>query len=212
MKNISINKIGMVTALSLTLATAPFLANAAMLTRQLQIGMSGSDVSSLQTFLAQDSSVYPQGLVTGYFGGLTKSAVTRFQAKNGIATVGRVGPVTLSAINARMGTGMSPVAVIGAPSIGVSGSQATISWNTSIPTSASVYYSTSPISMTEATDSSAFSIAANGTLLHSDLRTSHSGTITGLSGNTTYYYVIYVRDAAGNENIMTPTSFVTSNF
>jgi len=66
-----------------------FTANAATLTRQLELGMRGDDVSSLQTFLAQDVTIYPQGLVTGYFGSLTKSAVSNFQARNGISTVGR---------------------------------------------------------------------------------------------------------------------------
>lgn len=47
----------------------------------LRFGMSNSDVARLQTLLAQDSSLYPEGLVTGYFGTLTRQAVTRFQEK-----------------------------------------------------------------------------------------------------------------------------------
>lgn len=39
------------------------------------------EVKKLQTFLAQDAAVYPQGLVTGYFGPLTTAAVKRFQQK-----------------------------------------------------------------------------------------------------------------------------------
>src|SRR6185436_15994829 len=84
----------------------PSVSFADTLNRELQKGMSGSDVSALQTFLAQDNTIYPQGLVTGYFGPLTFSAVSNFQSRNGIATVGRVGPITLAEINRQMASGM----------------------------------------------------------------------------------------------------------
>ncbi|MDP3883142.1 MAG: peptidoglycan-binding protein [Candidatus Staskawiczbacteria bacterium] len=52
------------------------------LNSNLSIGMSNDDVSCLQTFLkSQGSDIYPEGLVTGYFGSLTKNAVIRFQQK-----------------------------------------------------------------------------------------------------------------------------------
>ncbi len=35
------------------------------LTRQLEEGNSGADVTSLQTYLAKDPTIYPQGLITG---------------------------------------------------------------------------------------------------------------------------------------------------
>ncbi len=48
----------------------------------LRVGSSGSQVTCLQKFLtAQGPAIYPQGLVTGYFGALTKAAVVRFQEK-----------------------------------------------------------------------------------------------------------------------------------
>ncbi len=48
----------------------------------LQVGSRGQAVSCLQTFLkAQGSAIYPEGLVTGTFGSLTRSAVVRFQEK-----------------------------------------------------------------------------------------------------------------------------------
>ena len=63
--------------------------------RDLTVGAKGEDVSRLQQFLAKDSSIYPEGLVTGYFGALTQKAVTRFQQKNNITpTRGYVGPLT----------------------------------------------------------------------------------------------------------------------
>lgn len=211
MKNKTILK-----TLVLTLALLPVFSSAAVLTRQLQLGMSGADVSALQAFLAQDRTIYPQGLVTGYFGSLTRSAVANFQARNGIASVGRVGPQTMAFINSIWlnggGTSVSPQAVIGPLSLTTSNNQVSMSWNTSVGTTAAVYYSTTPLTLTEATDFTPFTITGgSNVVLNSDLRTSHSGTITGLNPNTTYYYVVYVKDSMGNENITLPATFVTSN-
>jgi peptidoglycan hydrolase-like protein with peptidoglycan-binding domain len=77
----------------------------ARISSQLGIGSRGGDVTALQTFLASDSSIYPSGLITGYFGQLTSNAVKAFQAKYGISQVGRVGPQTLAKINELMGSG-----------------------------------------------------------------------------------------------------------
>lgn len=193
----------------------PFITHSQTLTRQLELGMRGNDVSALQTFLARDNTIYPQGLVTGYFGSLTKSAVSNFQARNGISTVGRVGPITLSAINAQMAGGVSG-ADIYAPSISgvnvsTTNSSATMSWNTSENSSAIIFYSTSPIPMTESSPTSSVAIGGTSLLLHTDLRTSHSGTLTGLQANTTYNYVLYVKDGTGNESVTWPATFRTSN-
>lgn len=212
MKNKTILK-----TLVLTLALVPVLSSANMLTRQLQLGMSGADVSTLQAFLAQDITIYPQGLVTGYFGSLTKSAVSNFQARNGISTVGRVGPQTLAFLNSVMlngggNTSVSTQAVIGGISLNTSSNQVIMSWNTSVNATASVYYSTTPLLLTEATETSPFMISG-GVIsnLDNSFSTSHSRTITGLSRNTTYYYVVYVKDSMGNESITLPATFVTTN-
>jgi peptidoglycan hydrolase-like protein with peptidoglycan-binding domain len=199
--------------LALILAATPLFASADMLTRQLQLGMRGSDVGTLQSFLAQDQTVYPQGLVTGYFGFLTKSAVSNFQSKNGISTVGRVGPQTLGVINAQMAGGYSnsTVRAITDISVNASNNQVTMAWNTAEGSSAWVYYSTSPISISEATDYSPLTISAANVTANTDLRTSHSVTMTGLSSNTTYYYVLYVKNSAGTESITLPQTFRTSN-
>ena len=63
-------------------------------------------VSALQKFLAEDNEVYPEGLVTGFFGNLTEQAVKRFQAKYGVVSsgspettgYGMVGPKTRAKI------------------------------------------------------------------------------------------------------------------
>ncbi|MES3006013.1 MAG: peptidoglycan-binding protein [Patescibacteria group bacterium] len=193
----------------------PSSASAALLTRQLQFGMSGSDVSDLQVFLAADRTIYPQGLVTGYFGSLTRAAVMNFQVRNGISPVGRVGPQTLAVINAQMGTG----AVVGtdrrAPAIGPVGittasSAATFVWNTDENSSAVLYYSTNPMMLVEGSVVSGVAISGTSVIANLDLRSLHSVTLTGLQSNTRYYYVVLVKDASGNESITWPALFQTN--
>jgi peptidoglycan hydrolase-like protein with peptidoglycan-binding domain len=54
----------------------------------LSYGSEGEDVTKLQQFLAKDKSVYPQGLVTGFYGHATEDAVQRYQAAHGIVASG----------------------------------------------------------------------------------------------------------------------------
>ncbi|HEY4516008.1 MAG TPA: peptidoglycan-binding protein [Candidatus Paceibacterota bacterium] len=195
---------------------APLFAEAAVLTRQLEIEMSGPDVSTPQTFLAKDSTIYPQGLVTGYFGFLTKSAVSNFQSRNGIDAVGRVGPITLVAINNQMNNGMTSgldrrAPVISGVNVSVVNTNATFSWNTNENAAALVYYSTSPLLMAEASINMGVNISGSTLLVHNDLRMTHSGTLTALQSNTRYYYVIYSRDGDGNVSVTTQQSFQTGN-
>jgi peptidoglycan hydrolase-like protein with peptidoglycan-binding domain len=80
-------------------------------TRTLKLGMSGTDVTALQQFLAADSSVYPNAQITGYFGALTQAAVQRWQAKHGVVSSGSpsstgygvVGPRTAAAMTSSCG-------------------------------------------------------------------------------------------------------------
>ncbi len=48
----------------------------------------GPEVVKLQSLLAKDTSLYPEGLITGYYGSLTQKAVQRFQCKHGISCSG----------------------------------------------------------------------------------------------------------------------------
>jgi len=232
-------------------------ASAQILTRQLEIGMSGSDVTTLQTFLAQDRAIYPEGLITGYFGPLTKAAVARFQARNAISTVGRVGPITLNAINGFLagggvgagndvsGPAISNVSVMNSwnggywnsptgtwynNSSGTStwqsmygtrydtqtgatvntnyGQYATaIHWNTNEPATGLVYYSTSPMPMTETMADA--QIVGQTALMDTSLKTTHDVVLPNLQPNMTYYYIIYTRDSVGNVSITWPTTFRT---
>jgi len=64
------------------------------LTRSLAFGSKGTDVSDLQEFLKSFPDIYPEGLVTGFFGHATENAVKRLQEKQGLEKVGIVGPKT----------------------------------------------------------------------------------------------------------------------
>ena len=74
----------------------------------LFVGSSGDRVALLQRFLSDQTDallpIYPEKIVSGYFGPLTKSAVVRFQLKNHIVpAVGYVGPKTRSVIGSLLG-------------------------------------------------------------------------------------------------------------
>ena len=85
----------------------------------LSLGSKGDDVTKLQELMAKDSEIYPEGLVTGYFGPATQRAVRKFQAKHGLPQVGRVGPATRAKLNETSGvptvTQPSPVAQVVSP-------------------------------------------------------------------------------------------------
>lgn len=95
--------VGLVTGLSLTGAAVfmPMVASAEgyTFTKLLKVGVRGTEVSNLQTVLKADSAIYPQGLVTGYFGSMTKAAVIKYQAKNGLGADGIVGAKTRAVLN-----------------------------------------------------------------------------------------------------------------
>jgi hypothetical protein len=70
------------------------------LSRDLSVGSEGDDVVALQTFLeGAGYLVIPNGVAKGYFGGLTKAAVKKFQKAVGLPTPGRVGPATRGILN-----------------------------------------------------------------------------------------------------------------
>lgn len=67
------------------------------------------EVTRLQTILAKDTQIYPEGLVTGFYGPATDRAVKRFQLKEGIVTAsstayGLVGPATKAKLLAQCST------------------------------------------------------------------------------------------------------------
>lgn len=85
---------------------------ASSFTQSLRLGLRSDAVRELQQSLASDPSLYPEGLVTGYYGSLTEQAVKRFQAKYGIVSsgdanttgYGLVGPKTNAKLKEVFGT------------------------------------------------------------------------------------------------------------
>lgn len=66
----------------------------------LREGVTGDNVKTLQAILSADPAVYPEGLITGYFGRLTAQAVKRFQKKHGIEDeLGKIAEKTLKRLN-----------------------------------------------------------------------------------------------------------------
>ena len=76
-KNIT-KKISLFVALALVLSVSSLASPVKAVTfasigSQLGVGSTGSNVTNLQTFLASDRNIYPEGRVTGYYGTLTRS-------------------------------------------------------------------------------------------------------------------------------------------
>ena len=213
-----LRKLSLTTAVATMMLATPLLVSAAIITSSLDLGMSGGDVTSLQTFLAADATLYPSGLVTGYFGQLTKAGVERFQTRNGIISsgtpattgYGRVGPATRAAINAQMNGNAGAdiyAPIISSINVTSNTNNVVLRWNTNENAAGIVYYSTSYPSIVETSNDATISgsVAMTDTLL----RTSQVVTIQGLSQNTTYYYVVYTRDGTGNVQMTWPATFRT---
>ncbi len=183
------------------------------LSNQLAVGMSGQNVTTLQTLLATDPNVYPQALVTGYYGQLTANAVSQFQIGYGLPPVGRVGPQTLALINQLIANGNTTVDV-SAPSVSnlrtiTTQTSATITWSTNEQAFGSVHYDSVPISTME-TSSVHQEPQTSGTLTAEILPgVSHNITIMGLVPGQTYYFSTESRDLTGNVTLTLSQPFVT---
>ncbi len=68
--------------------------------QDLYYGMNSEEVKCLQIFLKNlGPEIYPEGLITGYYGPLTMAAVKRYQALKGILATGYFGPLTRTQVN-----------------------------------------------------------------------------------------------------------------
>ena len=68
--------------------------------QDLSYGMKSNVVKCLQQFLTNlGPEIYPEKLITGYYGPLTMAAVKRYQALKGIITTGYFGPLTRAQVN-----------------------------------------------------------------------------------------------------------------
>ncbi len=63
--------------------------------RSLNVGSQGKDVVVLQTVLVQKGFLeIPSGVAKGYFGGLTRTAIMKYQTHSNLPSVGVFGPLT----------------------------------------------------------------------------------------------------------------------
>ena len=140
------------------------------------------------------------------------AAVINFQSRNNIPTVGRVGPMTLLALNAQIDgttTSVGGAATIYNKSISTNRNSANVIWNTNTPTTGVVYYSTTPL----VTYEHLTSVDVSGSVAATDfnLTTSQNVLISNLQSNTVYYYMLYSTDQSGNVTVTVPGMFQTSN-
>ncbi|MBU6500890.1 MAG: peptidoglycan-binding protein [Patescibacteria group bacterium] len=63
-------------------------------------GAQSRKVAQLQLLLAEDANIYPQGLITSYFGALTQNALRRFQKQNNLPATGFADAPTRAALEA----------------------------------------------------------------------------------------------------------------
>jgi len=71
-----------------------------LFTSDLYYGMKSEEVKCLQQFLANlGSEIYPEKLITGYYGPLTLKAVKRYQAKYNLPQTGYFGPLSREKAN-----------------------------------------------------------------------------------------------------------------
>lgn len=217
---------------------------------QLREGMTGDDVKLLQEILATDPDIYPEGLITGYYGNLTKNAVKRFQKLAGLEQVGNVGPQTLSKLNELLAVGAGnsghvPPGLLIAPGIrkkvnieilkplpgqilppgiakklsgelpgedttppvisAVTVSNRTeisvkITWVTNENSDSKVYYDTvTPLVVSTSTP----------VVSSTDLVLNHEITLSSLTPNTTYYFIVSSTDNKGNNEISAQGAFST---
>jgi len=57
-------------------------------------GQRVQEIKNLQEILRQDPAIYPEGLVTGYFGSLTEKAIKKIQARCGLPETGQLDEAT----------------------------------------------------------------------------------------------------------------------
>lgn len=200
-------------ALALSLSVERAKALTPITSTSLDLGSTGPNVTTLQTFLATSHSIYPEGLITGYFGPLTRAAVTQFQIAYNLPPVGRVGPLTSAQLNALISGGALTLDVdaphIENVTVTTSSGQAVISWGTDESTSGKVHYSPSALQMFEVDKAKTEPQISGVVALDSTMSTTHSITLTGLNPHQVYYYSITSSDASQNFSVTAQGTFTT---
>lgn len=200
----------------ITLAVSSPLYAYTRIQSELDFGESNSDVTSLQEFLSSTPVIYPEGIVSGYFGSLTRKAVRRFQGEHNLSQVGRVGPQTREALNLLIDNGGSTD--VSGPALynvnqNITQNSATFSWNTNENATAKIFYSTNYVGFNEGDiNSVGFGLTSGNIAVNDNLsRMNQQVTINNLQPNTTYYYVLVSTDLSGNVSLYGPNNTFRTN-
>ncbi|MBI2120324.1 MAG: hypothetical protein HYT94_01730 [Parcubacteria group bacterium] len=151
----------------------------------LEKGTRSDEVKTLQTLLAKDREVYPEGFATGYYGTLTSAAVGRFQTKHPkpkliveSLTVPRISDIAATTTKTSM----------------------TITWKTDVPTAAKIWWgSPGPLDAERMTPISTTAFSENH-------RADFSGS---MYASTTYAFIIAVSNKDGTTATTTEQIYVT---
>ena len=92
----------LITFSSTVFASSPVLKNG------LGLGDNGEQVKILQSKLSEDKTLYPSGLISGYYGNLTQQAVKKFQQKYSLIQTGNLDANTLEKFNQIYGDNIQP--------------------------------------------------------------------------------------------------------
>lgn len=148
-------------------------------------GTRSDEVKMLQTLLAKDSDIYPEGYITGYYGKLTSAAAGRFK-------------------NAHTAPSIS-VESIGVPRIsGITATSTatsmTVAWKTNVPTSAKIWWgSPGPLDAERMTPISTAALSED-----------HSAVFSGvIYASTTYAFIIAASGKDGGTSTTTEQIYVT---
>jgi peptidoglycan hydrolase-like protein with peptidoglycan-binding domain len=196
--------------LTLALICTSAVANAQITGGTMKMGTRGSNVTALQQLLSTNRDIYPAGMVTGYYGPLTHSAVVQFQLHYNLAADGIAGPATIGKMNSviAMGRGLD----IYAPQIAnvktsSNGRVESISFNSNEPVRAYVYYDTNGLMVRDSGASFTAPMVSGTAVSTSTYGTSNTVTTPTLNSNTNYNYMVLAVDQSGNWNVYSPGTF-----
>lgn len=222
-KNFALVGVSFVSLIVLLFGVGSYVAHAATISRQLDLGSTGQDVTTLQNYLSTNANWYPSGLVTGFFGNMTQSGVQKFQAAQGIVSngtpattgYGRVGPATLNVLNNLMNAGnqsfLFTVPVLSQLTARTTQTTGTLSWSTNEPTVGQIYWSTNPILSDEATGPNQMPFVSGTLALDAGgLQTNHVVTISNLQPNTLYHVFTRSIDNSGDMTLTLDNTFRTN--
>ncbi|TSC70808.1 MAG: g-D-glutamyl-meso-diaminopimelate peptidase [Parcubacteria group bacterium Gr01-1014_46] len=176
-------------------------------TPSLRLGSRGDAVKVLQSQLSKVPNIYPEGLITGYFGTLTERAIKKLQGENGLEVVGIVGPKTRELLNKISKNSLFAMATnyIVTPQLFV------IESSSNSPTRGYVFWTANKNVKSEFWYSNTTPVASTSpaNFFVNNLSFTHSVNLPGLSTSTTYYYMIKITDERGNSATSTERNFTT---